>query len=268
MSSFQRYPIVSIAVDGDGFQDRGAGIVISRRPFRILVPTHVIDSLLDQEERTITLNGIRISGIKVVASSALTADHLSILKLPQTARRSIESIALPRKSIPLRAGQSVHILRSTGLDEAHGEILDVQDQGEGTSVMTNIPVKPGDSGSPMLINGCLAGVCQGMAQQEGIGVAVAVPLSDDGLKELRRFRRQWRLGFAGSVGALLLALLLSFGAFAIYSSSSFRIESIDVEEDGSRITVHNAQRLTLHRSWTRSFETSIRRSHVFATSDQ
>ncbi len=257
--------VARLAIQAADYQDSGVGIVVAQRPLALLVPSHLIELVEQGESHTILINGIPYEGAKILPTPALQRDHLSILQFRKRRLRDLTSAHLPRQSIQLHPGQSVLLQRLGSESDTSGRVLDVRERGDGVSVITDIEVSTGDSGSPLLVSGQLAAVCQGMIQREGAGTAVAVPLAHDSLSELRKLRFRHRITMTRALSAALLAVAVVFGGFALYSSNTFLLAAIEVPEDGSMILARNAQALTLRPSWSRSFDTPIRRSLAFSS---
>lgn len=257
--------IARVVIQASDYQDSGVGIVVALRPLTLLVPSHLIELVEQGPLQAILINGIPYEGGRILPTPALQRDYLSILQFHKKRLRNSVSAHLPRRRLQLSPGQSISLQRLASKANTAGKVVDVRERGNGSSVITDIEVATGDSGSPLLVSGQLAAVCQGMIQHEGIGTAVAVPLSHDGLVELRKLHRRYRMNLISSLIAALLVVILAFGGFAIYSANTFSLLSIEVPEDGGMVMARNARVMTLRPSWTRSFETPIRRSLMFAS---
>ncbi len=263
--SDDRLSVAQVMIQAADCQDSGIGVVVARRPFALLIPSHLIELVEQGQSRAILINGIRYEGAKILPVPALQRDHLSILQFRKKRPRDLISAHLPRQSVQLRPDQSILLQRPAPESDTIGKVLDVRERGDGVSVITNIEVSAGDSGSPLLVSGQLAAVCQGMIHREGAGTAVAVPLSHDSLSELRKLRHRHQIGLLSVLCAALLAVAVMFGGFALYSANTFSLASIEVPEDGNMVLARNAQALTLRSSWSRSFDTPIRRSLAFSS---
>lgn len=257
--------VARVTIQAADYEDSGIGILVAHRPLTLLVPSHLIELVEQGQSHAILINGVQYSNPKILPTPALQRDHLSILQFRKKRLRDLTSAQLPRQSVKLHPGQSISLQRQSPDLEEVGTVVEVRDRGDGTSVVTDIEVSTGDSGSPLLVSGRLAAICLGMMQREGGGTAVAVPLSHDGLSELRRLRRRYRVNLAGALSAALLAVALAFGGFAIYSTNTFALATIEVPEDGGMVVARNLQRLSLRPSWSRAFDTPIRRSQVFSS---
>ena len=257
--------IARVTVQAADCQDSGMGVVVALRPLALLVPSHLIELVEQDEALTILVNGIPHQGAKILPTVALQRDHLSILQFHQNRLRDLKSAHLPKHTVQLITGQSVSLQRLEPESTVKGRIVDVQERGDGSSVVTDIEVASGDSGSPLLVSGKLAAVCQGMIQHDDTGTAVAVPLSHDSLSELRKLRFRYRISLLSVLAAALLAVAVLFGVFGVYSSNTFALASIEVPEEGSMILARNAHALTLRPTWSRSFDTQVLHSLAFSS---
>ena len=255
--------VARVLIQAADCQDLGIGIVVAQRPLSLLVPSHLIEMVEQKQSLAILINGIPHEARRILPMPALQRDHLSILQFGKKRSRDLTSTHLPGKGIHLHAGQPISLQRLPPKSNSPGRIVEVIERGDGSSVITDIEVSSGDSGSPLLVSGQLVAVCQGMIQHKESSTAVAVPLSHDGLSELRKLRRRYRINLLSTLIASLLAVAVVFGGFAIYSVSTFSLAAIEVPEDGSMLTASNLHSLTLKPTWSRSFDTPIRRSAVF-----
>jgi len=110
----------------------------------------------------------------------------------------------------------------------------------------------------------LIGVCQGRVSTSEGGRAVAVPLRAEALGELRKVRNRRRARALTVVSSLLLAAVLCIGGVGVRSTVTFALAGIEVEEGSSTITARNGQVLTFRSSWSRAFETRIRRFEMIS----
>jgi len=240
-----------------GAEDVGVGIVVAKRPLTVLVPSHLITLIEHGEAIEVLVDETGYSRFSIVAVPSLQADHLSLLRFSRRGSRSLSRIRLPKGPVSLRPGQDIQLqgTESEAAEGRTGKVVDIQSSGDGVSIVTDIAVASGDSGSAILASGRLAAICQGMVAEGG---AVAVPLSADGLVELRRVRSRARLRVVA--GAIVAAILLAVasGAAAYHSWHSFRPASIEIPEDGRHVVVRNANSPSIRSSWIRSLETAIR----------
>jgi len=255
--------VVRLALRAPDCEDIGAGVVVSCSPLTLLVPRHLIELIDDGRADVILVNGTPCESVTVLPEPALQHDDLALLQARSCRVRELTPIRLPNRSPSLRSGQSVRLIRPKASSPSDGEIQSVRTQGGGVSVITDVPVSTGDSGCPLIVGGRLAAICQGMAQRNGTGNAVAVPLSERGLLELKRVRRRIRMTAISAMSSVLILLALAFLSFALYSSSHFVLGSVEAAEDGGFLIGRNEKMLTLHVSWTRSFPNAIRRFEAF-----
>ncbi|MBU0595460.1 hypothetical protein KJ567_02085 [Candidatus Bipolaricaulota bacterium] len=255
-----RISAVRVSVRAEGTEDVGVGIVVARRPLTILVPSHLITLIEQGDAIDVIVHGTSYSRFRILASPSLQADHLSLLRFGRRRSAALARIRLPKHPIPLRPGQDIRLLGAEAdqTEGRSGKVVDVQAYGDGVSIVTDIEVRSGDSGSAIVASGRLAAICQGMVTSGGPGTAVAVPLSTDGLLELRRARNRARLRTVVAVAAAHVAIAAAGGAIVCQSWQSFSPSSLDVADDGRHIIVRNAHSPSIRSSWTRSFETSIR----------
>lgn len=257
--------VARMIIQAPDCQDSGIGIVIARRPLTILIPSHVIELVTEGHSQSIAVNGVLYEDARILSTPALQNDHLSVLQFRKERSRNLASAQLPKGIVSLALGQAISLQRVAAHSVSTGKIIDIREHGDGQSLITDIEVATGDSGSPLLIAGQLVAVCQGMIQGEGSATAVAVPLSKDSLAELRTLRRRYQTTVSSTLITALLAAVLSFVGFAIFSANTFSIAAIEVPDDGSRVTATNAQSLTLNPSWSKTFATPIRRSLAVAS---
>ncbi len=265
--SERRRSVVRVTIRAADCQDTGVGVVIARRPYVVLVPGHLLGLLEEGRSTSVLVDGAPCGGATILPSPALGRDCLSVLRLHGHGKcaRGVVPIHVPKSPDNLSVGQSVSTRSPLHEPGMKGRIIDVRDRADGVSIVTDIPISSGDSGSPVLASGRLVAVCQGMMRRFGIDSAVAVPLSQDGLRELRGLRRRFRANLITALGAALLAAIIAFAGFTVYSLNTFTLASIRVSEDGGELIGMNAQKLTLHSSWIRSFDTPIRRTEVYSS---
>lgn len=197
-------------------------------------------------------------------SPMLEREHLCALRLLGRPPADLKTATLPRRAAHISVEDKLAVLRPCDGGEARieGSIEEVLDRGDGQSVVTDIVAKQGDSGSPLLMDHTVIGVCQGMRPNGGSSTAVAVPFSDAARKELRRIALHGR---RVACACSLLVVLMLFGAVAVRSWTTFALAGVDgpmntIEdvETPNTITAHNAQLLTLRPTWRRTFPTAVR----------
>ena len=257
--------VVRLALRAPDCEDIGSGVVVSCSPLTLLVPRHLIELIDEGRVNDILVNGTPCEHVSVLPSAALQQDDLALLQIRSCRVENLIPSPLANQQPSLQPGQPVRLLRPEDAWPSDGTIQSVRTQGGGVSIGTDVPVSTGDSGCPLIVGGLLAGICQGMAQRSGAGTAVAVPISERGLLELKRLRRRIRLTAASAIGSVLILLALAFLSFAFYSSHNFVLGSVEATEDGNLLTGRNEKMLTLHVSWTRSFPTAIFQFEAFAS---
>ena len=259
--------IAEITIQSTEFKDKAVGIVIRRRPFTILVPSHAITALEDGDADRITINDETMQDAEIVAASSLEKAHLSLVRFAGRAPKGLRAIGLPRSASTLQPGQAstLQLPRPQAGEARTGQIQEVKLLGDQATLTTDIPVEPGDSGSPFFVEGRLAGVCMGRTiaeSDQSPGTAVIVPLSDASIRELRDVRyHAARTATTIAVSAIVIA----FAALAIRSWTTFSLAGMDGPMNSPTtidapctVTATNGQLLTLRRSWQRTFETQIR----------
>jgi len=244
---------VRLMLQTEEYEDAGVGIVISRRPFILLVPDHVL-TLMEQGVDTILVDDREFTNARRLLAPALAKDHLALLQLGGRDLKHVAPVRLPRSPVDLSIGRPIRVI-SAGSTSRFGTVAEIQMHGEQWSVVTDVDVRPGESGSALMVGNELAGVCQGRVTTDQGGRAVAVPLSCDALRELRRVRNRRRVRTLTVLTSLLLIAALGFGAIAVRSSTTFALAGVEVED--SMVTARNGQSLTFRPTWTQTFETPI-----------
>jgi len=253
---------VRLIVRSKEYEDAGVGIAISRRPFILLVPDHVL-TVMEQGADTILVDDQEFPDARRLPAPALAEDHLALLQLGGKALKNVAPARLPRSPVDLTIGRPIRMI-SVGSTSRFGTVAEIQMHGEQWSVVTDVDVRPGESGSALMVGDELAGVCQGRVTTDQGGRAVAVPLSCDALRELRTVRNRRGVRTLTVLTSLLLIAALGFGAIAVRSSTTFALAGVEVEEGSSTITARNGQVLTFRSSWSRAFETRIRRFEMIS----
>jgi len=247
--------VVHTVIRADDCEDTGVGIVVSRRPLTLLVPSHLILLVEQGRAESVLINGKVFPTAKIMPSRALQGDHLALLRLSGgTARAS--HVKLPRRSRRLTEGQQIALIGADGSSH-RGRVADIIERGDGMSVVTDINVEPGASGSPLYVGDALAGVCQGRASTGDVGCAVVVPLTDESIVELRNVQNRRRVRWLGILGCVVAIGLALIAVTALRSSTSFALAGIHVEEGSRTVEATNGQKLTFRPAWSRTFETRI-----------
>lgn len=259
--------VVRLSLQASDCEDTGVGIVVSRHPLTLLVPQHLIELIDEGRADAVLVDGVRCTGATILPTPGLQQDHLALLQLRECpCARAVSQIPLPKHPLALYPGQPIQLVRPQMLSASQGTVEAMQLQGGGACVVTDVRASAGDSGCPLVAEGRLGAVCQGMAQEEdGIAKALAVPLSAASLAELWKVRRRIRGSTFGAVTAVALVVVLAFLSFAIYSSRHFKLGSVQVTDDGQVLTGRNEKLLTLHTSWSQSFPTGIFQFETFSS---
>ena len=207
--------MVNVSIKSKLTEDRGVGIVIVRHPMTLLVPLHLITALDDDPTAQLAVNGYVYAQTTVSSSPELERDELALIRLRGPRRGAFGPIRIPRREVRLRPGQKIAI--SAAANSANpvrlGAIVEVRERTHGTTVVTDIEVEHGDSGSALLVNRQLVAVCQGMVPNEHGGVAIAMPLSARTLEQLWKLRRRsfLRRGLPSIVALAVTCGLLALG---------------------------------------------------------
>ncbi len=268
--SWQRTSVVEIEVAGNGFVDCGVGIVIARRPLTLLAPTHVVALLESDMPAEIRINGAPLDLPEVLPTAGLNADHLVLLRFATKKQLPFRPIDLPRRPKIVVEGSSAWVCIPTDGSERtrDGRAVHVEREEGGTSILTDIRIKQGESGSPLFVNGALAGVVQGYrgGEREEGGEAVALPLTSRHLGELIHERQALRMRRLLKRTAIVSACAAILVLAVLGLSSRFSIGAISLSEDGRSITVKNASSLSLRGSWSRSLDNEIMTYTALASS--
>ncbi len=255
--------VVRLALRAPDCEDIGAGIVVSCKPLTLLVPRHLIELIDEGRADVILVNEIPCESVTILPAPALQDDDLALLQAQLCRVEDLVPIRLPKRPPSLQPGQPVRLIRPKNSLPSDGAVQSMRTQGGGVSIATDVPVSMGDSGCPLTVDGRVAGICQGMAERNGTGNAVGVPVSERGLVELKRLRRRIRVTAVSAMSSVLLLIVLAFLSFALYSSRHFVLGSVEAAEDGGLLTGRNEKLLTLHVSWSRSFPTAIFQYEAF-----
>jgi len=253
---------VRLVLQSQDVEDTGIGIVIARQPLVLLVPEHVL-VLLEEGIDAVLVDGETFTEARRLPAPALEKDHLALIQLGRKGLKNLMPVRLPRKPIELKTGQPIRVV-GTEPSPKRGSIAEILSRGDGHSVITDIDIRPGESGSALMIGDELVGICQGRKTTDEGGRAVGVPLSPDALRELRRVRNRRRVRTLTVLTSLLLAAVLAIGGVAVRSSVTFALAGLEIDEDKTMITVQNAHLLTFRPSWSRTFETGIFTSTMIA----
>lgn len=256
--------VVRVAVQGDRGEDRGAGIIVAASPLTVLVPTHVIDLLeTDQDVRVVIDDGV-YDQVKILPTPALSQDHLSVIRASRRGVRTSRRCLFPKRHRPIQQGLRVALRRPGNAPPLDGAVTGIWGHADGGTLVTDIPIECGESGSPLMVDGRVIAVCQGRIRTGDRVVAVAMPLSQGGLDELRRLAApRWR---AVGVIAVLFGLLgVAMGGFVAHSNWAFTIGEIHISDDGELLEVRNTNAWTVHPQWKHDFSCGIKHVLAFAS---
>ena len=248
---------VRLVLQSQQVEDAGVGIVISRRPLLLLVPDHLL-VLLEEGVGVdaVLVDGEECIGVRRLHAPALAKDHLALLQVTGKRLKGLAPVRLPRSQVALNTGRPIRIVGPKSASSP-GTIDEILVRGEQASIVTDVDVSPGDSGSALMAGDELIGICQGRTRTGEGSRAVAVPLGQAALRNLRRLRNRRRVGMLTVLASLLLAAALALAAVAVRSSISFDLAGLDVDNEGATITAHNGQALTFRSTWMQTFETPI-----------
>jgi len=261
---------VQIEVLSEDSADVGVAVVIERRPLLLLVPTHVVAWLDSDRRADVKVNGRKQAPPEVVASPNLAADHLTLLRFPSWRRPRVRAVRVPRAPVPLRCGSKVVVAVPDRQTEQRrrGGVVQVDRLEGGASILSNIRIATGESGSALLVGGRLAAVVQGYrggAEGDADGFAVALPLGGKHLGEINSARRMSRtqaiVRRAAAVGVCVLGIAAVLGGLL----SRYAVGSVSLSDDGRAIIAQNALSFSLHGSWSRTLDNPIRVYTVFSS---
>lgn len=185
---------------------------------------------------------------------ALECDSLALLRVAGRPPALTSPMRLPARTPHFAQGMGVMLQSRCGQEfhERRGTIRSLNGAGASLYVMSDVPISLGESGSPLLRNGKLVGICQGRLYDGGR--AVATPVTSGTLSALRCIRRRRRRPPLMVAAVAILAGLCAFG----YSMwSSFTISSIQPSDDRMVLTVANALRPALRASWAAKLSTPV-----------
>jgi len=216
-----RFATVNVAILSQHTEDRGVGIVVIKTPLTLIVPLHLITTLDEDPTARLKVNGDAYEKATVLTTHELERDELALIRVRGRRRSTFGSIRIPRREVRLKPGQTIALGGASSSKEPlrMGTIVEVRERSQGTTVVTDIEIEPGASGSALIINRQLVAVCQGMLPNGKGGVAIAMPLSTSALERLWRLRRQsflrrglpLALSLLAAVGLALIGLLASIG---------------------------------------------------------
>lgn len=231
-----RLSTADVSVVTDSCHDRGVGIVVQRAPLTLLLPLHLVVAFEDEANPRLSVNGVFYSRIRFLFAPELERDQLALVRVRGRKRSSLGSIRIPQRAVRLKPGQAIELggLQREGISLRTGKVVEIKERAHGTTVITDVEVQPGDSGSALISNRQLVAVCQGMLPNGNGGVAIAIPLTTESLRRLWGIKLRtlfWRflpLGFLGvAVAALIVLGVLQAGSLWRANPSSMSITPDD-----------------------------------------
>lgn len=268
-----RRSFVEVVVHGREFEDRGHAVVLHCKPLILLLPTHTIASLEEGDVASIVIDGHAYGNedVKLLKSSILSMDHLSVIQVRKARTNCFCPIKLSRKSVLLARNDEITVRTLDGgkTVESHGLIVDVSSRGPDSSALCTVGTSPGDSGSPLLKGGKLAGIVMGRQgngdmSRKNESLGVAIPIGEESLAELWRLRRHGTRWLVLRVSFLLLVAMCIPLAAISFSWASFQIAGVEVSDDSTVVRVNNVHGITLHQEWEKSFKNPVKRILEFA----
>ena len=181
--------IIELCVNSTEFNKMGTAIVLSRQPFRLLVPLHLIMAIEDGSAQDVTIENTVFRNIIPISSPLLEQHELAVLQINQPAPYHLRAIRLGRKCwVDAYPGQC-GVLITPRLLSSHcrsGPVQTVHSDGKATIAVIDVPVVAGDSGSAVFVDGTFAGIVQGRQATEEGSKAIAVLFSSKVAEELRQ----------------------------------------------------------------------------------
>ena len=181
--------VIELCVNSAEFNEAGTAIVLSRHPFRLLVPSHLVMAIEDGSAQDVTIDNTVFRNITPISSPLLEQHELAVLQINQPAPHHLRAIRLGGKCwVDAYPGQC-GVLITPRLLSSHcrsGPIQTVHSDGKATIAVIDVPVISGDSGSAVFIDGVFAGVVQGKQAVESGSKAIVVLFSSKVAEELRQ----------------------------------------------------------------------------------
>jgi parallel beta-helix repeat protein len=234
---------VSISILSEQGEDRGTGIVLHRRPLVLLVAQHVVAALEEDTGVRVQVEGMPCRRVHLVSCEAFERDHVAVVQMANTDIRTAMRAIVPRRVPRWAQGKSIRVdCCATADTQTHeGHVVSVKNRTHGATLLTDVPVHPGDSGSAVLCHRRLVAVCQGMVPGEQGGTAVAIPLSQETLRRLRRL--QHRSMIRRHVPRLSAACLtfVVLGSLLLGSSSQTNTAGLHLSLADGRAHAHTAE---------------------------
>lgn len=249
--------VVEIEFQADAYTEKCVGMVIRSKPLTIIVPQHAAQAIEDGVALATQVDGISFKCAEVLADAHLASVHLTALRLtsPDKQRDWTPLALLPRKIHAIAPGDSLTIVtkddRASALESRPGQATAISTDLDGSSVETDIPVKRGQSGSPILRQGRLYGIVQGQkSQPEYENVAIGIPLNPGALRQLHDLQQvRWKRFLTRALSIICIAAL-PLALFLIMGSRGYPIDGVEVLEDTQTVLVHRNAVFPARSSWT------------------
>lgn len=175
-----------------GHTDFGTGILLTRRPVRILTAAHVLASFEGDTAPALSIDGHPHQLRRIIRFPGLQEDLLAVLETAGPLAAGKKPVKLPRSPVPLMEGQTVSVEREeSGISTTYeASVTTLIHDGDEEAVVLNLPGTQGDSGSPVFVRSTLVGVCQASGGGGSGGASIVSPLSEEALGLLHRLVRQ------------------------------------------------------------------------------
>ena len=247
---------VSICIRSQTEKSYGVGIVIQRKPLIIMVPSHLATAIEMGTAISITLNGMSAAMPAVISSSDLSHDGIILLKFkPAPKGLAVHPIKLPERRPKLALHDKVTVV-SSKLTVVHKEteIVEIHEKAGEKSIVTDLTIEPGMSGSALLHKGKLAAICQGMTAEHR---AIAIPLSNPTLRNLtaktkRKKRTLTSISLVSLLSILVLLIASGYSPFAHFS-----IGEIKLDNGNKSIIIYGKKSFLLSPTYRHSYLSSI-----------
>ncbi len=239
----RRRAVVSLSILTEHGEDRGTGVILHRKPLLLLVAQHVVAALEEDAGARVQVEGTLCRRVRLVSCEAFEQDHVAVVQTADSdVRASIRAI-VPRRAPHLAPGHSVQVDCCATADARphEGRIVSVKNRTRGATLVTDVPVQPGDSGSGVFCNRQLVAVCQGMVPGERGRTAVAVPLSRETLRRLRRLQHRWMLRRSVPRLSTACLTLVVLGSLILGSSSEINTAGLSPSLADARVHAHPAE---------------------------
>ena len=248
--------IVGIEFRSPTYTETCIGILVKSRPFIVIIPQHAAQLIEDGVAETTLVDGVAFKDAEVLPDAHLSGVHLTVLRLtnPDKQQKWTPLAILPRKMHPLTPGTPLSIVtKDSCAGEAEvrkGQAVSISTDLDGSSVETDIPIKPGQSGSPILRQGRLCGIVQGQKRQEESGnAAIGIPLNLAALKQLRQLGQvKWKRSLVRALSIICIAALPLL-LFLLMGTRSYPIEGVEILDDERTVLVHRNAIFPARDSW-------------------